>query len=102
MTLTPACGHERLNTEKPFADLDVRTTATLPYFLIFTSTTPPTFARAGLAARLTSVRPLDRVLTPVAAIAGMVASAATAAPPQIKPRLESAATYFFPDLFFNS
>jgi len=32
----------------------------------------------------------------------MVASAATAAPPQIKPRLESAATYFSPDLFFNS
>jgi hypothetical protein len=76
--------------------LDVRTTATLPYFLILTSTTPPTFARAGLAAKLTSVRPLDKVLTPVAAIAGMVARAATAAPPQIKPRLDSATTYFFP------
>jgi hypothetical protein len=55
-----------------------------------------------LAAKLTSVRPFDKVLTPLAAIAGIVAMAATAAPPQIKPRLESAATYFSPDLFFNS
>jgi hypothetical protein len=45
---------------------------------------------------------LDKVRTPLAAIAGMEARAATAAPPQIKPRLESAATYFSPDLFFNS
>jgi hypothetical protein len=44
---------------------------------------------------------LARVFTPVAAIAGTVARAATAALPQIKPRLESAATYFSPDLFFT-
>jgi hypothetical protein len=37
---------------------------------------------------------------PEAAIAGVVASAAIAAPPQINCLLESAITYLSPDLFF--
>ena len=101
LTITPACGQERLNTENPLTPFEVRTTATLPYFLIGSSRTPPTSANALFAARLIVVLPFLRVLTPVAATAGIAARAAKAAPPQIKLLLVSASTYIFPLPYFK-
>jgi hypothetical protein len=88
-----------LYAAKPLLDLDVRTNATFPYFFIVNSTTPPTSAKTLFAAKETSVFPPGRFLIPDAAIAGVVARAATAAPPQINCLLESAITYLSPDLF---
>jgi hypothetical protein len=79
-------------TEKPFVDFEVLTTATFPYFLMLNSIRPPTSVRVLLAAKSMTVLPFFKVLTPVAAIAGIAVRAATAALPQINVRLVSACT----------
>jgi hypothetical protein len=65
------------------------------------STTAPTEASALLVAKSISVLPFDNVLTPVAATAGTVAMAASAALPQIKLRLEIVDIVTFHKTLFN-
>jgi hypothetical protein len=59
---------------------------------MFNSSRPPTVDRVLFAAKSITVLPFFKVLTPVAATAGIAVRAATAALPQINERLVSACT----------